>query len=77
MPDYRRAWVPGGSIFFTLVIDRRRPLFRHQLARNLLGGVFRRCQQKWPFTINALVLLPEHLHAIWTLPAGDTAYPAR
>jgi putative transposase len=75
MPDYRRAWVPGGTFFFTLVTDRRRPLFRSLRARTLLGNVFRRCQGKWPFTINALVLLPDHLHAIWSLPPGDAAYP--
>jgi putative transposase len=33
--------------------------------------MLRRCQLKWPFTINALVLLPEHLQAIWSLPPGD------
>ncbi|MGQ0633238.1 MAG: REP-associated tyrosine transposase [Planctomycetaceae bacterium] len=35
----------------------------------------RRAQLRWPFTINAFVLLPEHLHTIWSLPSGDTAYP--
>jgi putative transposase len=39
--------------------------------------MFRRCLLKWPFTINALVVLPDHLHSIWTLPPGDTAYPTR
>jgi putative transposase len=37
----------------------------------------RRCVLMWPFTVNAIVLLPDHLHAMWTLPPGDTAYPAR
>lgn len=69
--------MPGGSFFFTLVVDRRRLLFRSHRGRTLLGNIFRACQTKWPFTINALVLLPDHLHAIWSLPPGDTAYPRR
>jgi putative transposase len=77
MPDYRRAYVPGGSFFFTLVTNRRLPLFSQARGRLLLGSLFRRCQLKWPFTINALVLLPEHIHAIWSLPAGDTEYSKR
>ena len=77
MPNYRRAFVPGGSFFFTLVTNRRARLFSEPRGRILLGSMFRRCQLKWPFTINALVLLPEHLHAIWSLPPGDDEYPKR
>ena len=77
MPNYRRAYVPGGSFFFTLVSDRRAPIFRDPPGRPLLGSVIRRAQLKWPVTINAIVLLPEHLHAIWSLPSGDTRYSAR
>jgi len=77
MPNFRRAFVPGGSFFFTLVTNGRAPLFNQPVARQLLGTVFRECLEKWPFTINALVLLPEHLHAIWSLPQGDAAYPKR
>lgn len=77
MPNWRRAWVPGGTFFFTVVTDRRTPLFAHPAARSLLGDVVRRCQQQWPFEIRAIVLLPDHLHAIWSLPPGDTAYPRR
>jgi len=77
MPNFRRAWVPGGSFFFTVVTDRRRPLFSDAEARRLLGEKIRACQAEWPFTINAIVLLPDHLHAIWSLPPGDDAYPTR
>ncbi len=77
MPDYRRAFVPGGTFFFTLVTDQRRPLFQQESARSLLGQVIRECQQRWPFTINAIVLLPEHLHSIWSLPSGDSDYSKR
>ena len=77
MPNYRRAWVPGGAFFFTLVCERRAPLFADERASRLLGSLLRRAQLRWPFTINAFVLLPDHLHAIWSLPAGDTSYPTR
>lgn len=77
MPNYRRAYVPGGTFFFTVVTCRRHPLFADEMARQLLGNVLRECQKEWPFEINAIVLLHDHLHAIWTMPRGDTRYSAR
>lgn len=77
MPNYRRAYVPGGTFFFTVVTHRRRLLFHHESNRALLGAVIRDCQRDWPFEINAMVLLPDHLHAIWTLPPGDADYSGR
>ena len=77
MPNYRRAFVPGGSFFFSVVLHRRRRLFDDRVAVSILGSVFRRCQLRWPFTVNAIVLLPDHLHAIWSLPPGDSEYPKR
>jgi putative transposase len=77
MADYRRYFVPGGSYFFTVVTKGRKPLFAEEPARNLLGEVMRDAKRQWPFEINAIVLLPEHLHAIWSLPPGDAAYPRR
>jgi len=77
MSDYRRWRVEGGTYFFTLVAHGRVPLFADPTARTILGDKFRECQRKWPFEINAIVLLPEHLHAIWTLPSGDANYSRR
>ena len=77
MPNWRRVHVPGGSFFFTVVTDRRARFLVDLPARPLLGSLIRRCQLKWPFTINALVLLPDHLHAIWSLPPGDEEYSKR
>lgn len=77
MPNFRRAYVPGGTYFFTLVTAGRRPIFGDTKSCQLLGSVLRECQADWPFTINAIVLLPDHLHAIWTLPRGDDHYSAR
>lgn len=77
MPNYRRAHVPGGTYFFTVVAYNRRPLFTDPLAQKLLGRAFRKCQHEWSFQINAIVLLHDHLHTIWTLPRGDDRYSAR
>ena len=77
MADYRRWFVEGGSYFFTVVVNGRRPLFCNSPAATLLGNLMRDCIRQWPFTVNAIVLLPDHLHAIWSLPAGDTEYPKR
>jgi putative transposase len=74
MPNYRRAFVPGGTFFFTLVTNLRRPLFDNASARALLGKLIRECQTQWPFSVDAIVLLPDHLHAIWSLRPGDTNY---
>jgi REP element-mobilizing transposase RayT len=77
MPNWKRAHVPGGMYFFTVVTDQRRPLFVSSVARRLLGDVLRECQRQWRFAIRAIVLLPDHLHAIWELPPGDASYSRR
>jgi putative transposase len=62
--------VPGGSYFFTVNLAERRPGF---LTENigLLRIAFRHVRAHHPFTIEAAVILPDHLHAIWTLPEHD------
>ena len=77
MPNYRRAQVQGGTFFFTVVTHRRRRLFDQARNRSLLGEAIRNCRENWPFEINAIVLLPDHLHTIWTLPPGDGNFSAR
>ena len=77
MPDYRRYFVEGGTYFFTLVAAGRTPLFHSAVARQLLGRLMRETRQESPFETVASVLLPDHLHAIWTLPSGDADYPGR
>src|SRR5262249_11985326 len=56
---------------------QRRPLFGDDLGRRCLGGALREVKAKLPFEVFAIVLLPEHLHAIWVLPEGDAKYPRR
>ena len=77
MPDYRRWYVPGGTFFFTVVTCDRRQFLTDECAKTLLRRAIEEVRKKLPFEITAFVLLPDHLHAIWTLPAGDSAYPLR
>jgi putative transposase len=77
MPEYRRLFVPAGTIFFTVVTHNRRPFLIDELARDCLHHAIDTVRMRRPFTIDAIVLLPDHLHTIWTLPDGDQAYPVR
>jgi REP element-mobilizing transposase RayT len=74
MTNYRRNFVPGGSYFFTVnLADRRLRLLTDHI--DLLRGAVRYAQSRHPFSIEAVVVLPDHLHAIWTLPEGDSDFP--
>ena len=76
MPDYRRLYVPGATGFFTLTLqDRRSALLTEHI--DLLRSAFRYAKTRHPFVINALVVLPDHLHALITLPEGDADYSTR
>ncbi len=77
MSDYRRWYVAGGTVFFTLVTYGRRPLFEHESARDMLRCSMRAAQASLPFETVAMVLLPDHLHTIWTLPPGDYDFSTR
>jgi putative transposase len=73
---YRRAAVPGGTFFFTVnLADRDRRLLVNHIEH--LRSVFRRVQARQAFRIDAIVILPEHLHTIWTLPEGDKDFATR
>ena len=75
--DYRRVFVPGGCYFFTVVTFKREPLFNNAETIQKLLDAFQWTRQKYPFSIEALVILPDHLHTIWSLPDGDSNYPLR
>jgi putative transposase len=77
MPEYRRAYQPGGTFFLTLTTFARRPLFSHSENVERLRNAIRHVQLLRPFEIPAAVILPEHSHFLWTLPEGDTDYSAR
>ncbi|MDO9424562.1 MAG: transposase [Methylobacter sp.] len=71
MPNYRRYRVPGGTYFFTVNLLER--YSNDLLVRHIdtLRTVVQETRKRWPFHIDAWVVLPEHLHCVWTLPAGD------
>ena len=76
VPDYRRNRVPGGTFFFTVnLLDRRSNL----LVANIdaLRDVVRRVCAGAPFHIDAWVVLPDHMHSLWTLPQDDADFPGR
>jgi len=76
MTNYRRNFIPGGSFFFTLnLAERRLRLLTEHVG--LLRAAFRDTRLRHPFTIEAIVVLPDHLHAIWTLPEGDSDFALR
>ena len=74
---YRRATVPGASYFFTLVTHQRAPLFANPANVTRWHDAVSEIRRKRPFVVEAEVVLPDHLHMIWTLPDGDADYATR
>ena len=73
---YRRANLAGATYFFTVnLADRQSRLLVEQV--DLLGNVIRKIRESHPFHIVAMVVLPDHLHAIWRMPEGDANFPLR
>ena len=77
MPNYRRANVAGGTYFFTVNTLRRLPVLTEAPVREALREAIRRTRLTAPFEIDAWVLLPDHLHCIWTLPHDDADFSMR
>lgn len=76
MPSYRRAFVPGGCWLFTVnLLERRTGLLVEHIAP--LRRAVATTRRRLPFTIDAFVVLPDHLHAVWTLPPGDADFSTR
>ena len=73
---YRRAEVAGGTYFFTVNLAERKQTLLLDYV-DVLRSVIREVKAKHPFHIDAMVILPDHLHAVWTLPVGDADYPIR
>jgi putative transposase len=67
--EYRRLFIPGGTYFFTLVSFNRCSIFSTPEAVEKLRNAFRYTLERHPFTIVASVILPDHMHFIWTLPS--------
>jgi len=76
MPNYVRYRIKGGCYFFTVnLLERNKSLSIDHI--DLLRESVRVCKQKRPFHIDAWVVLPEHMHCIWTLPEGDDDFSNR
>lgn len=77
MSNYRRVYIPGSTYFFTLTAYKRKPIFDNEEVRVLLRQAMDDVKRKYPFEINAVTLLPDHLHCVLTLPDNDSDYSKR
>jgi len=76
MPNYRRYRIQGGCYFFTVnLLERKKTLLVDNV--DLFRESVRVTKQRYPFHIDAWVILPDHLHCIWTLPPGDANFSGR
>ena len=77
MPEYRRAFVPGGTFFLTVVTYRRKPLFAEERNVAMLRTALAAVKRERPFETLAVVVLPDHLHFVWELPPHDADFSTR
>ena len=76
MPEYRRLYVPGGTYFFTInLADRSGSLLVDPIS--MLRGSWRDTKEAHAFSTLAAVVLPDHLHVVWTLPPDDADFSTR
>src|SRR6185437_7061761 len=76
MSDYRRAKIAGGTFFFTLALaDCSSELLVREIDR--LRRVYDEVRQRCPFRTLAICILPDHMHALWSLPSGDSDFAQR
>jgi putative transposase len=76
MVHYRRCKIDGGTYFFTVTLKNRNSTILVDHIDDLKKAI-KEAKSFLPFTINALVILPEHIHTIWQLPDNDHAYATR
>ncbi len=74
---YRRSQTPGATFFFTVVTYERKKILCLGENPRLLRQAFETVKAKYPLIVDAIVLLPDHLHCLWTLPPGDNEYSKR
>ncbi|MEN8212920.1 MAG: transposase [Pseudomonadota bacterium] len=77
MTEYRRSKLKGGTYFFTVNCAERRGNRLLENNVDVLRQIFRHVKNAHPFDIDAIVVLPEHLHCIWTLPQDDDDFGIR
>lgn len=74
MSNYKRLKSEGGTFFFTVVTNKRQPVFDIPECIKYLRASIKETRRTYPFHVDAWVLLPEHMHCIWTLPDNDSNY---
>ena len=74
--SHRHARILGASYFFTVMLRDRRShrLIEHSDA---LRAAFQAVKRQSPFVIDAILVLPDHLHTIWTLSEGNEDFSGR
>ena len=77
MSNYRRPSVTGGTYFITQVTYQRIPWLCSDIWRKALREAIEKISQKYPFSIDAFILLPDHFHCLWTLPPDDLDFSTR
>ena len=77
MPNYRRAYFEAGTYFFTVVTYKRNKILCAKDSRENLKVAINEVREEHPFITNAWILLPDHIHCIWTLPKGDDNFSIR
>ena len=77
MSQYRRVYQQGGCYFFTVVTFRRLKYLAKSENIQRLRDAFQHVMLSYPFTIDAIVVLPNHIHCIWILPEGDNDFSIR
>jgi putative transposase len=75
--EYRRVYIKGGTYFFTLVTYDRHPILTSHKAIELLSNAFRYTTDRLPFEVVASVILPDHMHFIWTLSEESSDFSTR
>ena len=76
MSQYKRNYVAGGTYFFTVnLLNRKQQLLTEHI--HYLRNAVKTVKLKQPFTIDAWVILPDHMHTVWTLPENDSDYSSR
>ncbi|MBY6018270.1 REP-associated tyrosine transposase [Ferrimonas balearica] len=74
--SYRRVRIAGATYFLTIALrDRDSALLLENVVA--LRRTLRQVKHRYPFHIDAMVVLPDHIHAIWTMPKGDADYSTR
>ena len=77
MSEYRRYYQPGANYFFTLVTYERFPFFKYANHVERLKAAIQKIKKTDPFSLNAFVILPDHLHFLWRLPEDDKNFSTR